>query len=174
MIWVACYAAARDSTSSVSGQSMRPWSRDSRQQCGRLGDRESSAMQDYVIILVSGRWAWGTTEFDLTWCGSWFGHSTTLAVSPFLVSTYQKKTSLKSLYRQTESISLCCDQLNFSTAFYSPHISPQQWRHNCCPSVFLPIPPSLVLAGIADNSAELIDKCVGSRIWVIMKGEKGM
>jgi len=27
--------------------------------------------------------------------------------------------------------------------------------------------------GQANHTAELIDKCVGSRIWVVMKGDKG-
>lgn len=35
-------------------------------------------------------------------------------------------------------------------------------------------PPSPLESGPADQSpAELIDKCVGSRIWVVMKGDKG-
>jgi hypothetical protein len=46
------------------------------------------------------------------------------------------------------------------------------WRHNFFPSVCLPY-PSLQLAPL-NFGIELIDKCVGSKIWVVMKGDKGM
>jgi hypothetical protein len=49
------------------------------------------------------------------------------------------------------------------------------WLHNYSPSVSVLLSVILLLY-MTDgcNMTELIDKCVGSRIWVIMKGDKGI
>lgn len=90
-------------------------------------------------------------------------YSTHPALSPLSCNS---PVFLSSLVRSACSVIHLCQETD--------PFSRTEWRRSCFLLVSLKLPLPWHKHRIRANTpSELIDKCVGSRIWVIMKGDKG-
>lgn len=82
---------------------------------------------------------------------------------------------MSGLFRPLAAVPVLCfhaftaDTLQYAR---SDHFANSKWHLNSSLSV-CPLRSAPKPADILTSLAELIDKCVGSKIWVVMKGDKG-